>query len=306
MESKVDIKTVNKYDDEKVTGPWKVVWKRLKRNKLALSGLFILILMILFAIVGPWVSPYNMATIDLYNVGAAPTLQHWLGTDEIGRDVFTRLIYAGRVSLAVGFFAVIVEIIMGSVLGVVSGFYGGIIDTIIMRIVDVFLCIPQLPILMMLGAIMLDLNVRSENKMYVVMFLIGALSWPSLCRIVRGEILSLREQEFMQAAEAVGLRDRRKMFRHLLPNTMASIIVTGTLGIGYAILEESSLSFLGLGVTAPTPSWGTLIQVVQDMYTLQNKPWLWIPPGLCILVTVVAINIFGDGLRDALDPKLKK
>lgn len=158
----------------------------------------------------------------------------------------------------------------------------------------------------MLGAVMLDLNIKSDYKMYVVMFIIGALSWPTLCRIVRGEILSLREQEYMQAAEALGLRDRKKMFKYLLPNTLSSIIVTATLGIGSAILTESALSFLGLGVTAPTPSWGTLIQAVQDLYTLKELPWLWVPPGICILLTVVAINLLGDGLRDALDPKLKK
>lgn len=308
MDSKVQTgnDTINEKSKEVVLSPGKIILKRLKKNKLAISGLVIMSLIILISIFGPIVSPYNMADLDLANARAVPSLQHLLGTDEIGRDVFTRLMYAGRVSLAIGFFSVVVEVVLGSVLGVVSGYYGGIVDSIIMRIVDIILCIPQLPILMMLGALMLDLNIKSDNKMYVVMFIIGGLSWPTLCRIVRGEILSLREQEYMQAAEALGLKDRRKMFKHLLPNTLASIIVTATLGIGSAILTESALSFLGLGVTAPTPSWGTLIQTVQDLYALQHQPWLWMPPGLCILLTVVAINLLGDGLRDALDPKLKK
>ena len=307
MESKVNSNEIlSKYEDEKIISPTRLVWHRLKKNKLAIAGLIIILFMIIVAVIGPFLSPYNMASLDLDNVKAAPSMQHWLGTDDIGRDVFTRLIYAGRISLAVGFFAVVVEVVLGTLLGVVAGFYGGIVDSIIMRIVDVFLCIPMIPILMMLGAVMLDLNIRAENKMYVVMFLIGVLSWPSLCRLVRGEILSLREQEYMQAADALGLKDSTKMFKHLVPNTFASIIVTATLGIGGAILTESALSYLWLGVTAPTPSWGTLINAVTDMYTLQYCPWLWVPPGVCILLTVVAINLLGDGLRDAVDPKLKK
>ena len=174
-----------------------------------------------------------------------------------------------------------------------------------MRIVDVFMCFPFLSLLIMVSAIMSDLKIPPEYRIFVVMFIIGALSWTGTCRMVRGMVLSLREQEFMQAAEALGLSDARKMFLHLLPNTLAVIIVSATLGIGGAILTESSLSFLGLGVTPPTPTWGNMIQTAQDYYTLTNRWWLWIPPGLCIFLTVISINIFGDGLRDALDPKLK-
>lgn len=305
MEVKVKIDT-GKPKEEKILSPGRVIWNRLKKNKLAIVGLGILIFMILFAGVGPYISPYKMDSVDLTNISTPPSIHHWLGTDDVGRDTFTRLMYAGRISLAVGIFAVIVEIVLGSILGAIAGFYGGLVDSIIMRIVDICLCVPFLPMLMALGALMLDLKVRPENKMFVVMFIIGVLSWPGLCRLVRGQILSLREQEFMQAAEALGLKNRRRIFRHLLPNTFASIIVTATLGIGGAILTESTLSFLGLGVTPPTPSWGTLIQSVQNMYTLQYEPWNWIPPGVCILLTVIAINLLGDGLRDAIDPKLKK
>lgn len=302
MEADVNVNEIKKED---IISPWKIAWKRLKKNKLALTGLFILIFMVLMSIVGPWISPYDMETIDLGNVSSPPTAQHILGTDSVGRDVLTRIMYAGRISLSVGVVAVVIEIVIGSVLGAVAGYYGGVVDGIIMRVVDVFMCFPSLPILIMLGALMSDLKVRPEYRMFVVMFILGVLSWPGLCRIVRGQILSLREQEFMQAAEALGLKDRKKMFRHLLPNTFASIIVTATLGIGGAILTESALSFLGLGVTPPTPSWGNMVQVVNDLYILQTQPWLWIPPGLCIFLTVISINIFGDGLRDALDPKLK-
>jgi peptide/nickel transport system permease protein len=296
---------VNEIKKEDIVSPWKIAWKRLKKNKLALTGLFILVFMVLMAIAGPMISPYAMETIDLGNVSSPPSAQHLLGTDSVGRDVLTRIMYAGRISLSVGVVAVVIEIFIGSILGAFAGYYGGIVDGIIMRIVDVFMCFPSLPILIMLGALMSDLKVRPEYRMFVVMFILGILSWPGLCRIVRGQILSLREQEFMQAAEALGLKDRKKMFRHLLPNTFASIIVTATLGIGGAILTESGLSFLGLGVTPPIPSWGNMVQVVNDLYILQTQPWLWIPPGLCIFLTVMSINIFGDGLRDALDPKLK-
>lgn len=295
----------NKLRSEKVASPVSIVFKRLKRNKLAIAGMWILIILVLVAIFGPIISPYKMETIDLYNINAEPTVQHILGTDSVGRDVLTRLMYAGRISLTVGVIAVLVEVVIGSILGALAGYYGGIVDGIIMRITDIFLCFPFLPLLIMMSALMSDLKVKPEYRMYVVMFIIGILSWPSLCRIIRGQILSLREQEFMQAAEALGLKDRRKMFKHLLPNTFASIIVSATLGIGGAILTESSLSFLGLGITPPTPSWGTMVQVVNDMYVLENQPWLWAPPGICIFLTVMAINLFGDGLRDALDPKLK-
>lgn len=301
--AKPDIKGTKQED---IMSPWKIVFRRLKRNKLALAGLFILFTFVLIAIIGPMVSHYDMETLDLNNLSASPNWSHWLGTDEVGRDVLVRLMYAGRISLTVGVVAVIIEVIIGVVLGGIAGYYGGIIDNIIMRIVDVFMCFPTFPLLIMCAAVMSDLKVPPQYRIFVLMFIIGFLGWPFLCRIVRGQILSLREQEFMQAAEALGLRDRRKIMTHLIPNTMASIIVTATLGIGGAILMESALSYLGMGVTPPTPSWGQMIQTVNDSYVLQHQPWLWIPPGACIFLTVMAINIFGDGLRDALDPKLKR
>ncbi len=295
-----------KLSEEGIMSPWKLAWRRLKRDKLAMLGLYILAFMVLISVIGPLLSPYTMEEMDLSNIQSPPSFKHPLGTDEVGRDEMTRLFYAGRISLSVGLFAVVISTVIGSALGGIAGYYGGFVDTLIMRIVDIFMSFPFLPLLITIAAVMSDWKVPPQYRMFVVMLLIGVLSWPSLTRIVRGQILSLREQEFMQAAEALGIRDKSKIFRHLLPNTYASIIVSATLGLGGAILTESSLSFLGLGVTPPTPSWGQMIQVARDVYTLQTQPWLWVPPGICIFLTVMAINLFGDGLRDALDPRLNR
>jgi peptide/nickel transport system permease protein len=296
----------NSVEDDRILSPWKLAWYRLRRNKLAVAGLFILAALIIVSVIGPVVWPYKMESVDYNNLSSPPTFQHPIGTDTLGRDLFARLIYAGRISLSVGIFAVVVSIVIGTVLGGIAGYYGGVIDTIIMRVVDVFLCFPFFPLLITLGAVLSDLKVHPKYRIFVVMVMIGLLSWTGICRIVRGQILSLREMEFMQSAEALGLRDRKKIFRHILPNTFASIIVSATLGIGNAILTESALSYLGLGITPPTPSWGQMIQTVTDLYIMKSQPWTWIPPGICIFITVMAINLLGDGLRDALDPKLKR
>lgn len=297
---------LKKEKKEEIVSPSKVIWRRLKKNKVAIVGLGLLIFMVLFSFVGPFLSPYKLGTMDFNNSLVGPTLQHPFGTDMLGRDILTRVMYGGRISILVGIVAVIIEIIVGSILGAISGFYGGIVDGIIMRIVDIFLCLPFLPVLITIGAVLSDLKVNASFRLFIVMFSIGILDWPGMCRLIRGQILSLREQEYMQAAEALGLRDRRKIFNHLLPNTYPMIIVSATMSVGAAILSESSLSFLGLGVIPPTPSWGNMIQAVNDLYALKHQAWLWVPPGLCILATVMAINLFGDGLRDALDPKLKQ
>lgn len=308
MEEKLEVRVEPNlnFNKEKTVSPGRVVWNRLKKNKLAIIGLLALVVISLLSVAGPWFSPYTMESMDFPSRLMAPDGAHFLGTDDLGRDVLTRLMYAGRISLTVGLFAVLIEVIIGGVLGAVAGFYGGKIDTIIMRLTDIFLCIPGLPLLIVLAAILSDFKFPPQIRIYLVMLILGLTGWPGLCRIVQGQILSLREQEFMQATEAVGLKDRRKIFNHLLPNTYPVIIVTATLGIGGAILSESALSYLGLGVMPPTASWGNMIQVVNDLYSIQHYTWLWIPPGVCILLTVMAINLFGDGLRDALDPKLKK
>lgn len=295
-----------KIKKEKVQSPWRLVINRLVKNKLAMVGLGILIFMVLFCLIGPLISPHDPNTMNFAMKKKPPSSTYWLGTDLLGRDILTRLMYAGRISLLVGFVAVIIEVLIGGSLGAIAGYYGGWIDTVIMRIVDIFLCIPFLPILIILGAMLSDLNVPPDKRIFFVMLIIGILSWPSIARLVRGQILSLREQEFMQASEALGLKDTRKIFKHLLPNTIPSIIVSATLGIGGAIMTESALSYLGMGVTPPTPSWGNMIQSVNNFIDLMERPWLWVPPGVCIFLTVMAINLLGDGLRDALDPKLKR
>lgn len=299
-------KILLKKQQETIESPWRMAFRRLKKNKLAMVGLFFLIFMFIFSFIGPILSPYDMIQTNVLNANKAPSAQHWLGTDSIGRDVLLRLMLGGRISLLVGLVSVTISVTIGTTVGGLAGFYGGRVDNILMRIADIFMAAPFFPILIILSAVMSDLRVTPERRIYVVMFIIGILSWAGLSRLVRGQILSLREQEFMQAAEALGIRDSRKILRHLIPNVIPTIIVSATLGIGSAILTESALSFLGLGVNPPIPSWGNMIQSANNFFNLQFRPWLWIPPGLCIFVTVMSINLLGDGLRDALDPKLKR
>ena len=286
--------------------PWRVAIRRFTRNRLALIGLFILIIMILISIFGPMFSPYDLLETNVRNKNQPPSAEHWLGTDKLGRDVLLRLMLAGRISLTVGLVATGISVAIGATLGALAGFYRKGVDTVIMRMADIFMALPALPIMIILGAILSDLKVDPADRIYFLMLILGTLAWSGLARLVRGQILTLREQEFMQATEALGLRDRRKIFRHLLPNTIPIIIVSATLGVASAIIYESTLSFLGIGVVPPTPTWGNMISAANSLIDFKKRPWLWIPPGMCILITVVAINLIGDGLRDALDPKMKK
>lgn len=303
------VENTQKTKVEKIESPWTVAWKRLRKNRLAIIDLIMLIVMILVCMLGPTVFKLVKGYDYTDMVGMKfekPSGKFLLGTDNLGRDVFLRVIKGGQISLFVGISAVLIQVVLGTILGIVAGYYGGIVDSIIMRIVDVFMSLPSLPLLLIVAAVLSDMNFPPEYRMFVVMFILGFLSWPGLCRMIRGQVLSIREQEYMQAADALGIRDSKKMFRHIFPNVVPIIIVNATLGLGGTILSESSLSYLGLGVVAPTPSWGNLIQTVNDFYNLKNRGWLWIPPGICIFITVMAINLFGDGLRDAIDPKLKK
>ncbi|MCC3378479.1 oligopeptide ABC transporter permease [Paenibacillus farraposensis] len=286
--------------------PWRMAIHRFNRNRLALAGLVILILMVIICVLGPMISPYHLDDYKLSDKNLSPNAQYWLGTDKFGRDILLRTMLAGRISLTVGLVATFISVAIGATLGALAGFYRKSVDTIIMRIADIFMALPTLPLLIILGAVLSDLKVDPSNRIYFLMLIIGALSWTSLSRLVRGQILSLREQEFMQATEALGLRDRSKIFRHLLPNTIPIIIVTATLGVAGSIITESALSYLGIGVVPPTPSWGNMISAANNLIDFRKRPWIWIPPGMCILITVVAINLIGDGLRDALDPKMKK
>jgi peptide/nickel transport system permease protein len=289
-----------------VEGPWSLAWKRFKTNKLALIGLGIFIVLAILVIFAGVLTPYDYKTINVRGVKLPPSLDHLLGTDKVGRDNFTRLLYGGRVSLLVGIVSVSISVTIGVVVGGVAGYYGGVIDTILMRFAEIVYSFPFIPLILTLSYALSSSGkaVTSEKKLFLIMVLIGLLSWPGLARLVRGQILSLREQEFMLAATALGVSDFNKVFKHLIPNTLGYIIVYATLGMASAILTESALSFLGLGVVPPTPSWGNMIQeFIQDTHIFKNMPWLWVPPGVAIMLAVVSINLVGEGLRAAFDPK---
>lgn len=235
-----------------------------------------------------------------------PSKEHPLGTDGNGMDILTRLMYGGRVSLLIGFIVVFVETFIGVILGGISGYFGGFIDNLIMRIVDIFNCIPSTPLIIILGAMMDALKIDPKVRMIYLMLILGFLGWPGVARLVRGQILSLREQEFMTATEATGLSVSRRIFKHLIPNVIPQLIVICTMGLGSVILTESTLSFLGLGVKYPFASWGNIINAVSNVYVMTNYWFVWIPAGFCILITVLGFNFVGDGLRDAFDPKMKR
>ncbi|MGD9712180.1 MAG: oligopeptide ABC transporter permease, partial [Thermomicrobiales bacterium] len=243
-------------------------------------------------------TPYSPTGIDLQAYRLGPNSDHWLGTDTAGRDVFTRLLYAGRVSLSVGLVAVSIYTVIGVVLGALAGYFGGWVDSVIMRLADVVLSFPSLIIIITLASVL-------GPSIYNVMLAIGLLGWPPIARLLRGQLLSLRETEFILGARSIGSSDMRLIFRHMLPNAMAPVLVAATFGIAYAILIEAGLSFLGLGVQPPTPSWGNMLTDAQQLTVLESMPWLWLPPGAMIALAVLSINFIGDGLRDALDPYLQ-
>lgn len=242
----------------------------------------------------------------VYDRYASPSKTHWLGTDTNGMDMLTRLMYGGRVSLVIGFIVVFIAAFLGVILGGISGYFGSWVDNLIMRIVDVFYCIPSTPLIIILGAAMDAMQVDPMIRMLYLMLILGFLSWPSIARLVRGQILSLREQEFMTAAEACGISVRRRIFKHLIPNVIPQLIVTCTMSLGSTIITEATLSFLGLGVKFPFASWGNIINDVNNAYVMTNYWFIWIPAGICLLITVLGFNFVGDGLRDAFDPKMKR
>ncbi|MBQ4466895.1 MAG: ABC transporter permease [Firmicutes bacterium] len=242
----------------------------------------------------------------VFDTYASPSKEHWLGTDRNGMDMLTRLMYGGRISLIIGFIAVAIESIIGVIMGGIAGYFGGWVDGLIMRLVDIFYCIPSMPLFIILGAAMDAANVPPMIRMLYLMLILGFLGWAGTARLVRGQILSLREQEFMTATEAGGIAVSRRIFRHLIPNVMPQLIVVMTMGLGSTIIMEATLSFLGLGVRFPFASWGNIISDVNDTYVLTNYWFIWIPAGILLLVTVLAFNIVGDGLRDAFDPKMKR
>ena len=282
-------------------GPWAIAWRKFKANPVAIAGLIIFVLIVIAVIVIPPLLGYNVNDYDLQNPNQVPDATHLLGTDKQGRDCLYRLFLGGRISIMVGLIAAIITVILGCVIGGISGYYGGKLDNILMRFTEIVYSLPFTPMIIAVAATMLW--VPQSQKMYTVAVLIGLLSWPGLARLVRGQILTLREQEFMQACEALGISDFSKIFKHLLPNVLSLVIVNATLQMASAILTEAGLSFLGMGVTAPTPSWGNLMNLARDSYVFQNYPWEWMPAGLMCLLTVISINLIGEGLRDAFDPK---
>ncbi len=242
----------------------------------------------------------------VFDTYSAPSKAHWLGTDKNGMDMLTRIMYGGRVSLIIGFIVVIIQTGIGVILGGIAGYFGGWVDNLVMRIVDIFYCIPNMPVIIILGAVMDGMRVDPQIRMLFLMLLLGFLGWAAIARLVRGQILSLREQEFMVATEATGVRTRNRIFKHLIPNVIPQLIVNCTMALGSTIITESTLSFLGLGVKFPFASWGNIINDVNDTFVLTTYWFIWIPAGVCLLLTVLAFNILGDGLRDAFDPKMKR
>jgi peptide/nickel transport system permease protein len=296
---------MSKTKKDVIETPWRISMRRLKKNKLAMVGLIFLVLMILFCVLGPLFSSYNDITeVDVLNAKQAPSAAHLLGTDTSGRDILTRLMLGGRVSLMIGLIATAVEIFIGAFLGCVSGYYGGAVDAVMMRVVDVVLSLPAMPILIMISAIFSDRHVPTGSRIYLLMLILASLGWAGICRFFRGQVLTIREMDYMSATEAMGLHDMRKIFKHIMPNVFPLIIVTATLEVGNTILTESAMSFLGVGVLPPYASWGNMVQEGSNMVDFTLHPWMWMPAGFCILATVLCINLFGDGLRDALDPRM--
>lgn len=272
-----------------------IIWKRFRKNRLSVIGLFVILILALIALTAPIIAPYDPMKIDVYNVLSPPSISHPFGTDELGRDVFSRMIWGSRVSLKVGFIAVGIAIFIGSLIGSIAGFYGRAVDAVLMRFVDVMLAFPTFFLILAVIAIV-------EPGISTIMIVIGVTGWMDVARLVRAEFLSLKEREFIMAARTIGASDFRIIFRHILPNALSPVFVAATFGIAGAILIESSLSFLGLGVQPPEPSWGNILTSGKDNITVAW--WLSLFPGLAILVTVLSYNLVGEGLRDALDPRL--
>jgi peptide/nickel transport system permease protein len=271
-------------------------WTRFKKNKLALGGSFIVVIFFVVSIFAPLLSPHDPGEINLQNVLAPPSADNPLGTDELGRDVLSRMVWGSRISLKVGFVSTGIAILIGIVLGAVAGYYGRWVDSLIMRTVDIMLCFPTFFLILAVIAFL-------EPSIWNIMAIIGLTGWMGITRLVRADFISLKEREFVQAARAIGAGDMRIIFIHILPNAMASILVAATFGVAGAILTESALSFLGIGVQPPTPSWGNILTAGKD--NIDIAWWLSFFPGLAILLTVLGYNLLGEGIRDSLDPRLR-
>jgi peptide/nickel transport system permease protein len=290
--------------------PGQLVWRRFRKHRMAMIGTAGIILLVLFIIVGSILVPETGANdIDLYNRLVGPTSIHWFGTDSTGRDSFNRIIYGGQISLFIGVLAVVLEITLGTLIGGVAAYFGGWIDSLLMRFTEAMLSIPSLFLLIVLAKFLgpsiptiQAFGREFSGSVAVVILVIGGTSWMYLARIVRANVLSLKEMDYISAAKALGANHRRIFFSHLVPNTLGAIIVSGTLGVANAILTEAYVSFLGLGVQAPTATWGNMMDQAQS-FLMDGSWWLWLFPGLFIVFTILCINLMGDGLRDAFDPR---
>ena len=326
----------------KLMSPTQMVLRRFFRSKLSIVGLIMVISLFVFCFAGPLVytewTDGNKVILDesgkieyafsqtTYTVNgveytlrqttekdlkdnflSAPDSEHILGTDEEGYDILTCLMLGGRISLLVSFLAVFVITILGVIFGGISGYFGGVVDTVIMRICDILICLPGVPILLIVSTLLDASDINANLRIYVLMAFLAMISWPGTARLVRGQILSLREQEYMVAAEAMGYSTSRKIFKHLVPNVMPQLIVQMSLGLGSMILYEATLSYLNLGVKGDVDAWGSMINIIStNQDVLQNHLYVWIPAGICIVIAVLGFNFVGDGLRDALDPKARR
>lgn len=281
---------------DKGSGPWRDAWKAFRKNKTAMLGLGIIVFFVLIALLAPFIAPYGYKDQELVNRLKAPSAAHWFGTDDLGRDMFTRIIYGARISLWVGFFSVIGSIAVGTVLGILAGFYGKWMDMLISRIFDILLAFPSILLAIAIVAI---LGPSLQNALYAI----AIVNIPTYGRLVRAKVLSLKSEEYITAARAIGMTNNRILLTHILPNSLTPIIVQGTLGIATAIIEAAALGFLGLGAQPPDPEWGKMLSDSRQF--IQKAPWTVIFPGLSIMLTVLGFNLMGDGLRDVLDPRMK-
>lgn len=292
-------------ENYKTQSPFKMIIKRFLKDKLAIAGLSMLVIILFLILVVP-IFTQDPSAIDIVMKNRPPSSEHIFGTDALGRDVFARVLEGGRFSFFVGFLATIISVFLGTIFGLIAGYYGGVVDMVIMRVVDILMSIPTLPLLIILAAFLSDLEINPQYRIYITLGLLAFIFWTTYCRNIRGIVLLLREQEYMQATEALGFSTLRKLFGHLLPNILPYVILYIATGLGSMMIFEASLSYLGLGVQPPYASLGNLLQSTRNFFDLTRRVWLWIPPTILLFASVLSINLVGEGLRNAVDPRLKK
>ena len=290
------MKTEKKTD--MILSPGQIFCRKFFRNKMAVLGLMIIVIFVVMSVFAPVFTKLNPNETNLLNIRSAPDSVHILETDDLGRDIYSRILYGGRISIAVGVISILLQMVIGVTLGTAAGYFGGIVDKVVMRFVDVIMCFPFFVIAIALAAVL-------GGSMTNLVLIIGMLMWPGIARIVRGEVLVIKENEYIMGARALGLNSWEIIMHHIFPNVISSILVASTLSVANGILMEATLSFLGLGVNPPAPSWGNMLVAAQNMSVLKHQWWMWIPAGAAVVLMVLAVNFLGDGLRDALDAKTK-